>query len=241
MRKLVFTLAILLTSVAAFADATSWTHSYDLTSGSAADSKGGPSLTLIGGSLGASGFAFGPGGGASLSGAIGNPTNYSIEVVFTLNSVAGWQEIINYKNFTTGQGLWNHDGNGNFWSFTGDSASAWFAAGQDIDLIATRDASGVAAFYVNNQLVLTFTDFTLWQQTVLSGPGNIIQLFQDGGAGTLKRVNIFEGALNQAQVVLVDADGNPGAIALTPEPGSLALLGTGVGCMLWGRRRRASQ
>jgi hypothetical protein len=104
-------------------------------------------------------------------------------------------------------------------------------------LIATRDASGVAAFYVNNQLVMTFTDYTYWKQTVPNGPGNIVNFFQNGGSGgTLTKVNIFAGALNQAQVLIVDADGNPGAAV--PEPASLALLGTGIGCMLWGKRRQ---
>ena len=58
------------------------THDYQL-NGSLADTLGGPSLVSAGGVLSANGYSFGANQGLSLSNALGDNGNYSIEMQFS--------------------------------------------------------------------------------------------------------------------------------------------------------------
>ena len=55
--------------------------------GSFADALGGPSLTPNGGTLNPTNCTFGPNQGLTLAGALQNPDNYSIEMVFSINTL----------------------------------------------------------------------------------------------------------------------------------------------------------
>jgi len=132
------------------------THIYEL-NGSFADSLGGPSLVPNGGVLGATGYTFGFGQGPSVSNAI-NPTTYSIEMLFSINQTDGFRKLIDFKNLTSDNGLYNLDTALNFFPVTtGPSGS--FTAGATAHLVVTRDGSTNQFIgYVNGVQRISFTD-----------------------------------------------------------------------------------
>src|SRR2546422_731867 len=83
-------------------------HSYSL-NGTYADDLGGPSLMAHGGSLTSNGYAFLAGQGLTLSNAIPK-TTYSIEVVYAIAETNGYRKLLDFKDRTSDNGLYNWDG-----------------------------------------------------------------------------------------------------------------------------------
>src|SRR4051794_3466815 len=84
-------------------------HAYEL-NGTFADTFGGPSMVPVGsGALGPFGYTYAPGEGPNVSGVI-NPTNYSIEMYFSITDVSGFRKIIDFNNRASDFGLYDQGG-----------------------------------------------------------------------------------------------------------------------------------
>jgi len=240
--KLLLVLVVALAcAVPAFPDAVQTTHVYDLTAGTYADSMGtGPSLVGYGGALSSTGYSFAANQGLSLTGAV-NATNYSIEMVFSVNSIpsASWIKLVDFKNLTSDRGEYLKSGSPYLYNIGGTSAVV--APNTPTNLIITRDgATNLYSVYLNGALVQSFVDTT--GLTVFSN--NIAYFLKDdnvtGGresmAGNISLIRTYNGALTQEQVTFVDDGG--GVLGEVPEPASLLLFGSGLGSLVLIIRRK---
>lgn len=204
-------------------------HSYDLTQ-SYADAYGGPSLTPNGGTRDSNGYTFAADQGPTLSGALTSLSSYSIEFVFSLNGTSGYQKLIDFKDVSPDDdGLYNLNGDINFYPYVFSAGSAVFTPGTPADVLLTRDGTTkLVTAYVDGVQEIQFTDTD--DEAVFSS--NDIHFFQDdthtggseSGPGLLKSININSTA--------------------APEPSPVAGLGLAglltAGLILKARRRRAA-
>jgi hypothetical protein len=220
------------------AQAATLTHRYDL-KGTPADTFGGSTLQLGGGTLSGIGYTFDANQGLSLSNAI-NPGSYSIVMDFLINDTSSYRKLIDFKDLSSDNGLYNTFGSLNFYVFGDISGpTAPFSNGVLSRLVVTRDASNLFAGYVNGVLQFQFTDSG--SDAIFSSSNNIIRFLTDdtvtGGTeasgGFLSRVEIYDGALTAAEAAAL---GGPAPI---PTPVILpGLIGLGLGLL---RKRRAER
>jgi hypothetical protein len=215
--------------------AASLTHRYDL-KGSSADAFGGSSLQLGGGTLSGIGYTFGANQGLSLSNAV-NPGSYSIVMDFSIDDTSSYRKLIDFKDLSSDNGLYNVFGSLDFYVFGDISGpTSPFSNGVLSRLVVTRDASNLFAGYVNGVLQFQFTDSG--GDAIFSDSNNIIRFLTDdtatGGSeasgGFLSRVEIYDGALTSAEAAAL------GGPAPVPTPVILpGLIGLGLGLL---RKRR---
>lgn len=218
-------------------------HDYQL-NGSLTDSLGGPSLVNIfdasppggaTGTLGPTGYAFGPNQGLSLSGAI-TAGEYSIVTSFNSQLLTTFGKIIDFKGRTSDFGVYTYTDKITF--YPGPLGQTTLVQNQDVQFALTRDGSGAVNIYLDGvqQVNLSFTD-TLGS-AVFSGPDNIVNFFVDDAnpgeapTGFVDYIRIYDGALTGSEVAALSG------ISSVPEPSSLGLLTVAVGIAGWLRKRR---
>ena len=215
-------------------------HDYEL-NGSLSDGLGGPSLVANGGTLGASGYAFGANQGLSLSGGI-NATDYSIVVDFSIANTSGYRKLVDFKNRLSDNGLYNLSTQLSFYPAASGPALA-LQANNAVRLALTRDGStNTTTGYVNSALQFAFVDGAAL--ATFTGPGSIVNLFMDdfvtgqgeASAGFADAIRIYDGALTASEVMQVPGAELPGTSV--PEPASLLLLGSGIVALARRRARR---
>jgi hypothetical protein len=215
---------------------------YDLTTSTPFSDTMGGTQTLVpngGTATVGTGYVFGAGQGLTLSSALLDPANYSIEMVFKLDDVNGngtahngFAKLIDTKDLTQDNAY--YDFRGQLFFFPTTSSSAVLTSGVFADLLVSRDgATGEIKESVNGVQVLDFLDPT--GIGIFDKPNNIIHFFEDdnpvcgigceASSGTVKSITIFDG---------------PGGGSATPEPGTLALLGGGL-LAGWLKRRASSR
>lgn len=229
------------------AQAASVTHIYEL-NGSLADSLGGPSLVANGGTLGPTGYTLAANQGPSLSNAI-DPATYSIEMRFSFEILSGYIKIIDFKDLTSDDGLYNLDTALDFFPVTTGPSGA-FVANTITHLVLTRDdATDAVVGYVNGVQQITFTDDL--DRATFSGLNNLIHFLQDdfptgqgeASGGFLDQIRLYDGALTATQVTdLFNGAQPPGLPGQVPEPATWLMLATGLAGLLgygWRRQRAA--
>lgn len=173
-------------------------HDYEL-NGTFADSLGGPPMVSGGGTLGATGYTFAAGQGPNLSNAI-PASNYSIEVGVALDDTSGYRKLIDFKNLTDDNGLYNLDTSLDFFrdpEIIGPAGA--FANGVQVTVLLTRNgATGEVIGYVNGVQQFSFIDSA--GDATFTAANNIIQFLiddtQTGGreasGGFLDFVRIYD-------------------------------------------------
>jgi hypothetical protein len=161
---------------------------------------------------------------------------------FEFSSASGYEKIVDFKNLTSDNGLYNLSAALNFYPAAATGFANTMPAGTFVNVAITRDAASSMVFgYVNGVQQWQFTDTPSYG--TFSSPNNIINFFQDdittGGressAGVATRIQIFDGALTGAEVAALPASGAPSNV---PEPMSLSLSGAGLSlCLLLHSRR----
>lgn len=214
------------------------THNYEF-NGDFQDGQGGPSITSLGGSVGATSYDFSTNQGLALSGAL-NATNYSIVMRYINTSAGLISKIVDYDGEdTSGHGgvyLWS----GLYPIFT-DQGHNGIAMPSNTPhvMVITRDGN-------DNSLVGTFDGQEAFAFTDTAGkgvfnlPGNLARFFYSSTGntmpGSIDYIRIYEGALSSGEIAgLTDAP----PPSPTPEPGTLALLACGA-AVVWRKYRNAA-
>ena len=156
-------------------------HLYTFAS-SFTDSLGGPAIVPDGGTLSGGRYVFGAGQGLHLTGALATPTNYSVAFVVrldSLNSLIGpadpFVKLIDFQNQTQDFGLYVASGQLDL--YPGPSGADLVSAGQDFQVVLTRDAvSGVTSLYLNGVLERTYFG------DVSVSASNLLTFFEDDSA-----------------------------------------------------------
>jgi hypothetical protein len=195
--------------------------------------------------FGSPGFHFGVNQGLSLSGT-GAFDTYSIDIRFSFDSINasadGYQRILDFKNRTSDSGLYSYNGHLSLFASIynpGDpsalSASQVFTNGTLVDLLVTRDATGLFSTFINGAPIFSVTDLT--GATEFSGPNNIIYFFMDDFVSLMNYPNLPEAGTGFIESIQVNV---PSAV---PESSTWAmmLLGfAGLGFAFRQSRRRVS-
>jgi len=220
-------------------------HDYELNN-TLNDQLGGPALVSAGGALSAAGYSFAPNQGLSLSGALPNAANYTVDLSFSLQDLSGFRKIVDFQNLTSDQGLYNLDSALNFFNFQ-TSPTTDFASNTLVRVDLTRDsATNLVTGYVNGVSKISFTDSG--SAAVFSATNNIINLFIDdnvtnqreASAGFVNQVRIYDGPLTAAEVAALGGPKPGQPSGSVPEPSTLVLTGLGamivLGTRRWSRR-----
>src|SRR5262249_21137760 len=139
-------------------------------------SLGGPPMVSNGGTLGPTGYTFSAGQGPNLSYAI-PPSNYTIEMGFSIDNTRSYKKLIDFKDLTRDYGLYNNRTALIFYSSATGPAGA-FTSAVPVTLVLTRDGSNdTVAAYINGVLQFSFTDSA--NDATFTGPNNIARFLQD--------------------------------------------------------------
>lgn len=181
-------------------------HDYEL-NGSLADALGGPSLVADGGTLGSDGYVFGPNQGLTLTGALADPSSYTIFFVATLDDVDDnplFKKLLDFANLSMDEGLYVRGANLEL--FPGGAGPDSISADTPFQVALTRDGlTGEAKVYLNGVL----------QRTHVGDPSdsavafdNILRFFEDdivtgrseAVGGSVDRILVFNSALTAERI-----------------------------------------
>ena len=217
------------------------THIYPL-NGTLADLNGGPSLVADGGLLTESGYAFGANQGLSLSNVFVRDQSYSLVLHSRfdgLGSADGYYKLVDFWDLASDHGLYGYFGSAIFDPYNYIQALD-YPPGVMATTVITSDASDLSVrVYVDGALRYSITDGARYAG--FYGTNGIARFFEDdavtfndeAGTGFVDYLATWDTVLSPAEVAQVSEP------VVTPEPGSLALIVTGiVGIAAVARRRR---
>ena len=211
---LVVRLALVL---AALLPARAWSaallHEYRL-DGTLADQMGGPSLVAAGGTLAPYGYYFSAGRGLSVTGAVASAGNYSIEMFFSLDDVSDYLKLIDFKDRSLDQGIYNHSGVLEIYNLGGGQNQSFFA-GQMTHLVLTRDSgNNRVTGYIDGVQQFFFVDAA--QLSAFTAPNRIMQFLRDdiesvieNPSGYIDYIRTYNGPLTAAEVTALYAASPP--------------------------------
>jgi hypothetical protein len=213
-------------------------HEYNF-KGNFNDNFGGPALVAGGaGTFSAQDYNFGKNQGLSLTGGLPSTGSYSIATDFSFTDTAGYRKIIDFKNLSNDNGLYNLSGRTMFYG-GGESAINSFSPNTPVRFVITRDAStNLFTSYVNGSQVLQFNDVN---GVSLFGSNPLNFFYDDNGtggnessAGSVSHLAVYDNTLSAGEVAAL------GAIA-TPEPETWAMMAMGLVALSIAFRRKQSQ
>ncbi|HEX9120155.1 MAG TPA: LamG-like jellyroll fold domain-containing protein [Terriglobales bacterium] len=187
----------------------------------ATDSVRGASQTVL---------VFPTGNGLQLSPTTGLFANavYTVAALVRLDTISGYRRILDFKNATSDDGLYNLNGNLVFYPVASGS-SAPIAAGAYAQVVLTRAADGTVTGYVNGVQQFSFADTS--SLAVIDG-ANVLRFFKDDNAvqnenssGAVARIRIWDGALTAAQVAALESAPTADlSVSVVPAGGSAATI-----------------
>ena len=152
---------------------------------------------------------FTQGNGLSLSPTtdiISNST-YSVVVLFSFTNISGYCRILDFKNQGSDKGLYNYNGNLNFYNIAIGSGTP-ITANSFVQVVLTHDSSKNVVGYVNSTQQFSFVDSS---DDALIDTNNILRFFQDdlvvsgeASAGSVARIRLYNVALSTAEVSALD-------------------------------------
>jgi hypothetical protein len=157
---------------------------------------------------------FPEGNGLKLSPTMGVVPNntYTIVVLFELNEigddVSRFRRILDFKNGTSDSGLYVENGRLSFYrqGLGAIQGPASIHANRYVQVVVTRDASGMVRGYVDGAEQFSFDD-SVSQSAVISGE-NTLRFFKDDtiehSAGSVARIRLFGSALSGTEVGELD-------------------------------------
>lgn len=169
-------------------------------------------------------LSFSEGNGLKLTpttGVVWNGT-YTIVAQFEFDSISDYRRIIDFKNGTSDNGLYVHDGNLEFFRSTASvsGTNAPIAPNTYVEVVLTRNSSGTVAGYVDGELQFSFSDYptqTVPNQDAVIDTNNALRFFRDnesGGAtgevsaGSVARIRLYDEALPTTFTVNSTGDQN---------------------------------
>src|SRR5262245_51457296 len=204
------------------------THRYDL-NGTLTDSMGGPALVSDGGTLDTARYSFGPNQGLRLSGALDDPTDYSLVVKMQLASAAPFfKKIVDFAQRLSDSGLYVT--NTNLQLFPGAGGADAIPLGTDFEYALTRDHdTGVAKLYLNGILQQTYGGSV---SDVSVATDNVLTFFEDdlitgsteAGSGSVDFIQLYDGALSDAEVLALANAMNTKPLVLTVDNASVSVI-----------------
>ena len=145
---------------------------------------------------------------APTTGVVPNDT-YTIVVLFEFNDVSNFRRVIDFKNGTSDSGLYVQNGKLRFFP-TSSAGPTPIAANRYVQVVISRDASGLVKGYVDGTKQFEFSDIN--QDAVISGK-NTLRFFKDntsGGTtgeesgGSVARIRLYGSALSETDVGALD-------------------------------------
>ncbi len=134
---------------------------------------------------------------------------YTIVALFELNSVSGFNRIVDFKNGTSDNGLYVQDGELRFFP-NAQRGTTPIPANKYVQVVFTRNSAGAVAGYVNGDRQFRFTDAS---GDAVIGPDDVLRFFKDntGGVGTgeesagsVARIRLYDFALTAGEVESLD-------------------------------------
>jgi hypothetical protein len=195
-----------------------------------ADSRGGPSLQSLGGTVGSGSYTFEAGQGLILDGALASGAGYSVEITARLDQISEYRRILDFKDGASDGGIYSFAGRLSFPPTIFGSGSA-ISTEAFVTILITRDSNTKALTgYANG--IEQFSLIDTPGAAVFSTPAARMVFFRDDNvfpgeqtSGTVKSIRVFDRGLSAAEVVTLYAP--------IPEPGTWALMLTGLGLLGW--------
>lgn len=139
-----------------------------------------------------------------------DPSNYSVVVRFSVDSVANWVKLLDFNQGTYDAGLYTNNGYLRWYPWASNLSSLAIQAGQAVTLVATHSPNNKVTLYENGQVVLSFTDSNPYN--LLSGALWILKddnttSGNESSSGVLYKVQTFNGVLTAADVARLISQG----------------------------------
>ena len=175
-------------------------------------------------------LVFPTGNGLELSPTTGLFANavYTVAAVVRLDTISGYRRILDFKNASSDTGLYNLNGNLDFYPVA-DGSLGPIAAGAYVQVALTRAADGTVTGYVNGVQQFSFADSS--SLAVIDG-SNVLRFFKDdnvvqneNSSGAVARIRIWDGALSATQVAALEPAATADlSVAVVPDSGSAATV-----------------
>ena len=166
--------------------------------------------------------------------------DYSVQMIFKLTAGnSTWRRILDVQNRQSDAGFYFNPSN-QLDIFPVTSSGPTYTTGTYVNVALTVAPDNTVDAYLNGVLELTATTAVM----DINNPQNVVNFFLDnvvGGGqgewspGNVAAIRLYNGVLTQDQVNALNNITTPVAV---PEPGSLALLSSGLAGLAFIRRRK---